>query len=195
MCEKCRRLCCSRGISNRRVRRVASRCQDRSYPVAPRDGFRFDFVRGALSISRASVASAGDALCMSRRNVTRRDILHGLLPMCKRTLASARARAVRRTCTFACKRGCIQTRPRCRSYFKPDAPLALSLRNRVICRGANNRLRFLHCHPRFSLSRSVKFPLHLPILPPPCLPRVKGDTLYRPPAVSLRIKSTPRVSV
>lgn len=52
---------------------------------------------------------------LRRRCAAPRDIPRGLL-ICKRTRALAHSR---RACTFACKRGCIQTRSRCRSYFKP----------------------------------------------------------------------------
>jgi hypothetical protein len=54
-------------------------------------------------------------------------------------LADVQTDSRTRARTFACKRGCIQTRPRCRSYFKPDAP-RIAPKSRIR-HGANNRSR------------------------------------------------------
>jgi len=87
----------------------------RSYPVAPRDGFRFDFARRAFSFAREH-APIRDALCMSRR-----DILHGS-PMCKRTRARARAHSRANEAAFRRGRGVARI---------SNPTLLVSLRNRA----------------------------------------------------------------
>jgi len=97
------------------IRRIASRCRDRSYSVAFR--FRLDFVRRAFNFAcEHAFATMLPLLMMLRFVAMQRD------PTFRAAYRSGftRVRAVRRACTFAWKRGCIQMWLRL-SYFKPDA--------------------------------------------------------------------------
>lgn len=88
----------------------------------------------ALSISRASCMRPS-AMLFACHDATRCDILHGL-PMCKRTRAQSAARAHLRAneAAFRRSRGVARISNPNVSRIAPKSR---------ICRGANNRLRFL----------------------------------------------------